>query len=196
MWHCSRCGEAIPDNFDVCWHCGAHDGGTASKEFQAEPDDRSVPDPKSELPEADPTTVEEMTPSGRPKRALTQESLAALLLRLLGLYLTVVGIVGGVAEAGYVVLLSNRLGLDNALRQYHFAYLIRPGAELIVGFYFLVGGQWVYDKILTPIRRSFPEDASQGAEDDDPDDRQGQDNTRSVNSDPPQLPPSANQPDG
>lgn len=34
MWNCSRCNEAIPDNFDICWHCGTHRDGTASQEFQ------------------------------------------------------------------------------------------------------------------------------------------------------------------
>jgi hypothetical protein len=48
MWHCSRCGETIPENFDVCWHCGGNRDGTSAEDFQAEPDDPSVPDPGAE----------------------------------------------------------------------------------------------------------------------------------------------------
>lgn len=22
-WECGQCGEEVPDNFDICWHCGA-----------------------------------------------------------------------------------------------------------------------------------------------------------------------------
>lgn len=195
MWHCSKCGETIPDNLDVCWRCGAHRDGAPLQEFRAGPDDPTVPDPKSESPESDQATGGEVAPSGRPKRALTQESLAALLLRLLGLYFATFGVVGAIAEAGLLLVLLRRVGLNAALEQ-NYRYFIRPGAELLIGAYFLIGGQWVYDKILTPLCRTSLEDVRTDTEEDGPDDRQGKDNTRIANHDRPQRPPSADKADG
>ena len=48
-------------------------------------------DPKPVLPEPDRTTGGERTPSGRPERALTQEGLAEVLLRILGVVLVSAG---------------------------------------------------------------------------------------------------------
>ncbi len=157
MWHCSRCGEAIEDNFDACWKCGARRDDAASEEFEEEPDDPSAPDTNSKLP-ADRTSGDEMTPEGPPERVLTQEGLAALLLRFLGLCFTAFGVVSLVTVVGRIFLLSTTYGLDDAVRRYyHLESMIAPGTELIIGIYFLIGGQWVYDRILTPIRRRFPD---------------------------------------
>ena len=98
------------------------------------------------------------TPIGPPQRPLTQENLAASLLRFLGLYFTAWGAVSAIAGAGHLFLLSTRHGIDDALRRYGLDDWIRPGVELIIGLYFLLGGQWVYDKILTPVGRRFSDD--------------------------------------
>ena len=104
-----------------------------------------------------------MTPAEPPERPLTQERLAAVLFRLLGLYLTAFAIIGFVADAGNLIIFSMRLGLADALRGYHFNQsLIRPGAELIIGIYFLVGGQWVYKKLLAPICRGLSHETPPG----------------------------------
>ena len=34
MWHCSKCGEDIDDNFDVCWNCGTSRDGTQDPAFR------------------------------------------------------------------------------------------------------------------------------------------------------------------
>jgi hypothetical protein len=135
-----------------------------------------MPDPKPLLPESDQTTTDEKTPSGRPERALTQEGLAHVLLRFLGVVLVARAIIVGVGTAEQLLVLWNSYGLDFGVRQYHWEYLVGPGAELMIGIYFLVGGQWVYEKVLTPIFRSSPADAPQETEEDGLDDRQGKDN--------------------
>ena len=100
-----------------------------------EPDDPSVPDPKSESPESGRIAGDQGTPHGRPELPLTHENLAALLLRVLGLYFTAHGIIDGVVQASYLVVLSKRLGLEDALGHYHLEYLASPAAALIVGLY-------------------------------------------------------------
>jgi len=45
MWRCPKCGEQIDPEFDACWNCGTGRDGTLAADFQAEPDDRAVPDP-------------------------------------------------------------------------------------------------------------------------------------------------------
>ena len=123
MWRCSKCGEASPDNFDVCWHCGAH----------REPGDPTIPDLKSESSEPGKTTGDEMTPSGRPEWAWTPGNLAAVLLRLLGLYLAAAGIVGVVGYVGELIALSGKHGLNDTLTIFYpIHYLMRPGVELIL----------------------------------------------------------------
>ncbi len=158
MWHCSRCGEAIQDNFDTCGHCGARRNDAASHELQEETGNPFVPVPQAELLAPEPTTDDEMTPDGPTERALTQESLATLLMRILGLYITAFGIISAIGEITGLVFLSRTLGADQALARYHFEALIHPAAELLIGTYLLIGGQWVYDKILTPIGRRSSED--------------------------------------
>ena len=150
MWQCSQCGEAIPDNVEVCNRCGLRRDGTASEEFQEELVDASAADGESELSESRQTTGDETTANEPPERTLTQEGLAGLLLRFLGLCFTAFGVVSVATVVGHMFLLSTRYGIDDTLmRYYHFESLIAPGTELIIGIYFLLGGQWVYDKILT-----------------------------------------------
>jgi hypothetical protein len=148
MWQCLHCREETADNVDVCWHCGVPREVAASRESQAEPDDPSVPD-QAEGGQA--------TPGGRPERTLTQASLAVLLIRFMGLSVTAYGVVNGVVAIGHLLLLLRRFGLDHGWG-YQLEYLIRPGVELVIGIYLLLGGQWVYNKLLTPVRRGTTEE--------------------------------------
>lgn len=92
------------------------------------------------------------------EHALTLEGLATLLLRILGLYFVVYGITGLLGEAGLILLRVTNMSLEEGLRAYRWEYLVRPVAELIVGMYFLTGGQWVFDNLLVPIIRSSEDD--------------------------------------
>ena len=92
-------------------------------------------------------------------RKLTAEALATLLLRLLGVYYAVWGIVGGVGKAGTIILAANRISLELALAR-EWVYLLRPIMELVAGLYFLLGGQWVFEKVLTPITRHAADERS------------------------------------
>jgi hypothetical protein len=139
------CREETADDVDVCWHCGMHREIAASRESQAEPDDPSAPDGKQERPDSDRADGDQATP------ALTHASMAVLLLRFLGLWITAYGAVGGVVAVGHLLLLLRRFGFDHGWG-YQLEYLIRPGAELIIGLYLLLGGQWVYNRLLTPVR--------------------------------------------
>jgi hypothetical protein len=177
MWHCSQCGEAIPDNFDVCWHCGTHRDGTAANDFQAEPDDPSVPDPRPDSSESDQAIGGERTTNGRPERALTQRDLGEVLLRVLGVLLAARGIIAGVGTTADLLVLWRKFGLDFGLGHFQWEFLVGPTAELMIGIYLLVGGQWVYEKVLTPIVRSSPEDAPQETKEDSSDDGKRKDNT-------------------
>ncbi len=38
MWNCSKCGEKVEDDFDVCWSCGTTKEGTPSPDFVPEQD--------------------------------------------------------------------------------------------------------------------------------------------------------------
>ncbi len=168
MWLCWRCGEMITENVETCAHCGASRDATNSQEVQKGANDPSQPEAKSEQPESDEATSDELTPIWPRERPVTQEGLATLLLRFLGLCFTAFGVVAVATVAGHLLLLSTKYGLDDAVRRYRpLESLIGPAAELIIGVYFLVGGQWVYDKILTPVSRSFADDSAPETEDDD-----------------------------
>ncbi|NLS93531.1 MAG: hypothetical protein GXX96_15340 [Planctomycetaceae bacterium] len=196
MWRCSQCGEAIPDNFDACWRCGTNRDGTASEDFRPKPDDASEPDPKSELTECGRSVGGEVKFGGCSERALTRENLAELLLRFLGVCFTALGIIGGVEQVSYLLSLSREFGLNDALGHYQWWYLTRSAAELIVGVYFLVGGQWVFDKILTPISSVSPEETDPVTEEGGSDDPQVSDRDGTAGNEQPQRPPLPDQPGG
>ena len=40
--------ETVPENFDLCWHCGGNRDGTPAQNFRVEPDHPSMPDPELE----------------------------------------------------------------------------------------------------------------------------------------------------
>jgi hypothetical protein len=107
--------------------------------------------------ESDVTTAESVISS---HHKITLEALATLLLRLLGIYFIVFALTGVVAEAVRIIHAANKLSLDLAL-QAEWPYLVRPVVELILGSYFLLGGQWVFEKILTPMVHQPTEDASE-----------------------------------
>ncbi len=167
MWRCSHCGEASADTSDVCSHCGAHRHGAAGEKPHEVPDDFVAPEAVVILPELDQPTSDEVKPQGPPERALTQAGFAAVLLRFLGLCLAAFGIIGGVVELGHLFLLATRVGIYEVTGLYKAEVFIRPAAEFVIGIYFLFGGQWVYDKILTPIDRSFSVDTPEEIEEDD-----------------------------
>lgn len=155
MWQCSQCGESIQDNLDKCQHCGRHRDGVLLAEIVEVTDEPLPTGAASELPQLGRTIGDELTP-GRP---LTQEGLAAVLLRFMGLCIMAYAIGSAVDSITYLLQYSaERHRLESVLISYYVRHLLRPGVEFAIGIYFLVGGQWVYDKILTPIRRSFPDD--------------------------------------
>ncbi len=173
MWHCSSCGEAIQDNFDACWRCGTQRDEAVSEELQEESEDPSSADSEAELLDPDDTAEDEMTPARPPERALTREGLATVLLRFLGLCLTVFGILGGIQRITYRVFSMQGHDIGDMFWDQSIVIsslvrdLIYCCAELLIGLYFLIGGQWVYDKILAPVSRSWLDDGrSEGEEDD------------------------------
>ena len=74
-------------------------------------------------------------------------------MRLLGVYFIALSIIDVFAEGSRVVLFWRELTLiENDL----FARAIgvaaaRVASEFVIGMYLLLGGQWVFDRLLTPI---------------------------------------------
>ncbi|MEN6450895.1 MAG: hypothetical protein ABFC96_10420 [Thermoguttaceae bacterium] len=88
------------------------------------------------------------------ERWTTEEMLAAFLVRILGIYFTVyaiVSILGGIGEmeSSWVRVSSTGLLWWYGLR------LVSPFVTLMLAVYLLLGGQWVFNRLLTPIM-SFP----------------------------------------
>ena len=83
--------------------------------------------------------------------ALTEEGLGALLLRLLGVYFTAWTIISGIEDAGHIVLAWRKFGCGELVAMEAAIDLARLAPELIIGIYFLIGGQWVFDKVLARI---------------------------------------------
>ncbi len=141
MWKCARCGERFGDELSVCRTCGTPRGGEG---FLARQD--------SSAPQAHATGN---SPSDRP---LTEAGFATVMLRLLGVYFTMFGIIGLISSSAHFVSLASRFGLDRAMERYYiWDYLIRPIAELLAGISLIVGGQWILSTILKSVRRR-PED--------------------------------------
>ena len=167
MWHCSQCGEGIKDEFNVCWRCGTNRDGTAPVELVEDADGSTAPGPLKSC-EPDQAMGDDATPGQHPGTQLTQEGLATLLLRFLGLWMAAFGIIGFAANIGRLFFEATSVGLDQAFkafRHYQLEPLIWPIVELVAGLYFLVGGQWVYERILTPIRRRSEDYESETDED-------------------------------
>jgi hypothetical protein len=135
MWVCARCGEKFADEFNVCQKCGApRAGGRGGDEAAGNPP---------------------------PNRPLTEAGFATVMLRLLGVCLATIGFLALVGMTGHVVVRAYKLGADKAFDRYSLDYFIYPLGELIAGIYFLLGGQWVFNKILTPVRQREDDDIAE-----------------------------------
>ena len=128
MWKCSRCGERIADEVDVCRKCGTPRG-------ESEKASRPPPD-----------------------RPLTEAGFATVMLRSVGLYIAALGFIGVVSFFIQLAIRANRLGLDKAMDHLSLEFVVRPILELLVGAYLLIGGHWAFHKILTPVRRPPADD--------------------------------------
>jgi hypothetical protein len=81
-----------------------------------------------------------------------EERLAAILLRLLGVYFLALGIISGIEEAVRLCLAFNEIQVDlGRVLLKHWSYLAHLAAEFVIGAYLLIGGQWVFEKVLIPI---------------------------------------------
>jgi hypothetical protein len=94
-----------------------------------------------------------------PDQPLTEIRFATVMMRLVGLYLAALGFVG---IASFFVQLAIRVyrlgGLDKAMDHFSFEFVVRPVLELFVGTYLLLGGHWVFHKLLAPVRRPPSDD--------------------------------------
>jgi hypothetical protein len=182
MWKCPQCGEKIVDESDACWNCGRvregivdeppHAGPEASPGpiVGAEPADECIMAEEviDEEPGDEDPANEDRAPAGPPlDRPLTEAGFATVMLRLLGIYFTAIAIVSLVPTVGRFLMETSRMGLGRAMDRWTFESFLRPVLELIAGIYFLVGGQWVFDKILTPVRRAREDEWENNREDGD-----------------------------
>jgi hypothetical protein len=155
MWRCSKCGKTLEDNFDTCWSCGTSQNGIEDPAFRPEEGASDEPTTQdgstlTDAQDASELTTRSTTTDGRSDAVWSEAGLAALLLRFLGVYFAAWAIIRGMEHAMRVLLASRQVGLNSALSDY-WAYLAEPLPELAVGIYLLVGGRWVYEKLLTPI---------------------------------------------
>jgi hypothetical protein len=101
--------------------------------------------------------------------------LAAILMRLLGVYFLGWAVISGVDEAVRLLIASNKYGLREMFPS-HWTYLANIAATFAVGAYLLVGGRWVFEKVLAPmVPDSSEDDLDYEASDDQP----GTDNSSS-----------------
>ena len=129
MWKCTRCGERIADEVDVCRKCGM-------------PRDEAV---KASRPP--------------PDRSLTEAGFATIMLRSVGLYIAALGFIGVVDFVIRLAMRVYRLGgFGNAMEHFPVEFVVRPILELLVGIYLLIGGHWAFHRILSPVRRPPADD--------------------------------------
>jgi hypothetical protein len=85
------------------------------------------------------------------------ERLATLLMRLVGVYFTAGAVIYGSEAAIHMLYAVRRFGLQEAitLGYWDMSRLGSSFVQLIIGVYLVVGGQWVLEKLLTPVGRSF-----------------------------------------
>jgi hypothetical protein len=92
-------------------------------------------------------------------RPLTEFRFATVMMRLVGLYFATFGFVGVVSFFVQLALRVNRMGgFEKAMDHFSFEFVVRPILELLVGTYLLIGGHWVFHKILAPVRRPPSDD--------------------------------------
>lgn len=102
-------------------------------------------------------TASSRTTDAQSATGWSEAGLAALLMRLLGVYFTATAIMRATEQAVRIIIVSREIGLDPALSEY-WTYLTDPVPELLFGIYLLIGGRWVYEKLLTPIARNPSKD--------------------------------------
>lgn len=87
---------------------------------------------------------------------------AQLGLRLLGVMFLVDGAGGMIGSIVYAATLSTalqRAGIETLPDAYTFGWFASSVASLVAGFYFVIGGRWVLEKVfLSPSRTSQVED--------------------------------------
>ncbi len=157
MWTCSRCGKTQSDNVNACGHCGAA-RDLAAKKIDAELSDPDAPELVDDSVNEGATDEDDGEADQSADRPLTEVGFATVMLRLLGVYFATFGAVGLLADFAHLVVYANKTGLEKTLQLYTLDYFARSIFELLVGLYFLLGGQWVFDKILTPVRRHVEDD--------------------------------------
>jgi hypothetical protein len=89
--------------------------------------------------------------------ALSNEGLASLLLRLLGIYFLGWAIITGVEEAVRLLVAISTYSPEKILAGHwtNIGYIV---AEFAVGGYLLFGAQWVLEKVLLPVAPHPPND--------------------------------------
>jgi hypothetical protein len=111
----------------------------------------------------------------------SEERLASLLLRILGVYFLAWAFISGIEEAVrfFVAISVSKIGLDT-LFPHHWTYLSYLAAEFTLGAYLLFGGQWVFEKVLVPVIPR-PENGDHANEDQDANsDLSGKDESPSI----------------
>jgi hypothetical protein len=88
-----------------------------------------------------------------------EQELAALLLRLLGIYFVAWTVTKGVAVANSVSLIAREFDWGDPLTWEASLDTASTVVALIIGIYFVIGGQWVFEKVLAPIACRPPEGA-------------------------------------
>src|ERR1700733_8446507 len=71
MWACSKCGEQVGDDFEVCWSCGTSKDGVEDPTFRRADDPEETAgagDPSLAPPDSIRGTDETQAASGRPDR--------------------------------------------------------------------------------------------------------------------------------
>ncbi len=161
MWKCLKCARPIEDNFDACWFCGTSRDGIEDPDFQSE--EHIQQGPCDMIDEQEPTKSTLPPLRNQSNACRSEEGIAALLLRFLGVYFTAWAFISAADKIVFLLAAANKHDLDYAVTRY-WSYFAYPVAELIVGLYFLIGGQWVYDRLLVPIHRGSPDDGCDTSE--------------------------------
>jgi hypothetical protein len=108
----------------------------------------------SEIPDPSPADA---AASLETEDAWKEGRLAAILMRLLGVYFLGWAVISGVDEAVRLVIASNKFSLRELFPS-HWSYLANIAATFAVGAYLLVGGRWIFEKVLAPIVPDSPDD--------------------------------------
>jgi hypothetical protein len=91
------------------------------------------------------------------ERTLTESGFAKVMLRLIGIYFAAFGLIGVVSMFIQLAIRASRPA-EKPMEHFPFEWFVRPGLELLVGIYLLLGGHWLFRKLLTPVRRPPQDD--------------------------------------